>query len=53
MKKRTGHFMPVELLDSQFETLEEPHDAITVSVDKSPQEITEEIICNIKRIPGI
>lgn len=44
MKKRTGHFMPVELLDSQIQTLEEPHDAIIVDTTRSPEEIVEEII---------
>ena len=32
MKERTGHFMPVELLKSQFETLEAPENAIRVPV---------------------
>ena len=32
MKHRAGHFMPVKLLKSQFETLEEPRDALTVNL---------------------
>lgn len=44
MAERTGHYMPEELLDSQFDALEPPHDAITVSVDKTPEQIIEEIL---------
>ncbi|MGH7074375.1 MAG: gluconokinase [Stellaceae bacterium] len=44
---RHGHFMPAELLKSQFETLEEPipqEHAITISVGKPPIAIVDEII---------
>jgi gluconokinase len=44
LEKRFGHFMPPELLESQFTTLEEPADAITVEIDKTPVEIVEEIV---------
>lgn len=44
---RTDHFMPEELLESQFEALEEPEDAITVSVDQTPDEIINFIISQI------
>jgi len=44
MRRRRGHFMPANLLDSQFEALEEPLDAVIVDVDKSPEEIVEHII---------
>lgn len=40
---RDNHYMPPRLLRSQFEALEEPDDAITVSVDPSPKTIVEEI----------
>ena len=45
LKKREGHYMPADLLDSQFEALEEPRarDVITVSVDQSPEKIIREI----------
>lgn len=36
---RTGHFMHQDLLASQFETLEEPGDALTVAIDESPDRI--------------
>jgi gluconokinase len=44
LKNRTGHFMPPALLDSQFAILEPPADALTFSVEKSPEEIVEELI---------
>lgn len=37
--QRKGHFMPADLLKSQFNTLEAPADAITVSIMLSPEEI--------------
>jgi gluconate kinase len=40
---RKGHFMNPGLLDSQFEILEPPEDAIRVDVTGSPQEIADEI----------
>ena len=36
--KRVHQYMPASLLDSQFDSLEVPHDAITVSVDGSVDE---------------
>ena len=44
MQARANHFMPPELLQSQFRTLEEPAHAITVSIDQSIEEIVEEIV---------
>jgi gluconokinase len=44
---RQGHFMPIGLLESQFETLEEPgpeEHPIVVSVDAEPRAITNEIV---------
>ncbi|NXE56974.1 GNTK gluconokinase, partial [Casuarius casuarius] len=46
LEKRRGHFMPPELLKSQFDTLEPPRapeNFITVSVEKSLSEIVLEI----------
>lgn len=46
LEKRTGHFMPPELLKSQFDTLEPPsapENFITVSLEKSLPEIVLEI----------
>lgn len=47
MEKRAGHFMPGSLLDSQFEAIEEPNEAITVSIDQNPNAIVEEILRQI------
>jgi gluconokinase len=43
LSKRHGHFMNPELLDSQFETLEEPEGAARVDVSLSPDQIVESI----------
>ncbi|MEH3113081.1 gluconokinase [Pedobacter terrae] len=46
--KRAHQYMPSSLLQSQFETLEEPQadepDVFTVSIDQSISEIVEEIV---------
>ncbi|SMO46851.1 gluconokinase [Fodinibius sediminis] len=44
LSERTGHFMPESLLKSQFETLEEPDEAITVSVDRPPEAVVSAIL---------
>ena len=44
LENRRGHFMPAALLDSQLATLEPPADALTFSVEKSPEEIVAELI---------
>jgi gluconokinase len=40
---RRGHFAKQDLLASQFATLEEPADAITVDATHSPEEIVSEV----------
>jgi len=50
---RFGHFMPVDLLDSQFAALQEPgrdEKAITVMVDRSPDEIAAEIQARLSEL---
>ena len=44
MQARKDHFMPVDLLRSQFDTLEIPKDAIYADISKSPDEIVGDII---------
>jgi len=39
LEKRSNHFMPKELLKSQFEALEVPKDAIDISIKHSPEKI--------------
>lgn len=46
---RKDHFMPEHLLQSQFKALEEPQQAITVSVDQPPEEIVEEIMDRLSK----
>jgi gluconokinase len=43
LRQRHGHFATDKLLASQFATLEEPEDAITVDVSGTPEEIVGEI----------
>jgi gluconokinase len=40
---RHGHFTGEQILASQFATLEEPTDAVTVDISGSPEEIVDEI----------
>ncbi len=40
---RAGHFFDPRLLQSQFDTLEEPADAIVVEISKTPEQIADEI----------
>lgn len=47
MVQRTGHFMPTGLLDSQFDTLEEPLDAIVVDIELTPDEIVSAILSQL------
>ncbi|MBI1169927.1 AAA family ATPase [bacterium] len=46
MARRSGHYMPLSLLDSQFAALEAPgpDEAITVSIDQTPEAIVAEIL---------
>jgi gluconokinase len=41
---RHGHFAGESILADQFANLEEPQDAITVSIDSSPEEIVNHIL---------
>lgn len=46
---RSGHYMPLSLLRSQFQALEQPFDdeAITVPVDDPPMTIVDQVISSI------
>ncbi len=44
---RRDHFMPGSLLESQFQVLEEPEDAIVMDLDHTPREIVEKIIVEL------
>lgn len=47
---RTGHFFDPSLLQSQLDTLEEPgvDEAITVSIDLTPERIVDEVLDQLK-----
>lgn len=49
LRERVHRYMPATLLDSQFEALEEPADAVVVDIAPEP----EEIVCQIRRELGI
>lgn len=50
LEQRKGHYMPKSLLDSQFETLEEPtsKDVISITVNKNPSEVLKNILEKIR-----
>jgi gluconokinase len=43
LKNRKGHFASSDLLDSQFDVLQEPESAIVVCITPSPQDIVAEV----------
>lgn len=52
MECRTGHFMPVPLLDSQIATLEPPQadeQVITANIDQPPEQVVATLVEGIQR----
>jgi gluconokinase len=51
LSNRTGHFFDPLLLQSQFDALEEPgeDEALTVSIELTPEAIVDEIVKGLKR----
>jgi gluconokinase len=45
--EQRDHFMPPALLDSQFNTLEEPREAIAVDIELSPDDIVRMILDHV------
>lgn len=43
MQNRTGHYMKANMLQSQFDLLEEPVDALIVDIQQEPEKILKEI----------
>lgn len=41
LSERKNHYMPVKLLRSQFDALEEPKDVLTIDISHTPQEIIQ------------
>jgi carbohydrate kinase (thermoresistant glucokinase family) len=50
LKHRNDHFMPATLLESQISTLEEPTDALTVSIEQPLDQVVAEIL---ERLAGM
>jgi gluconokinase len=48
LKQRRDHFMTSELLQSQFETMEEPRGVLTVDICQPPQAVVREIMRALK-----
>jgi carbohydrate kinase (thermoresistant glucokinase family) len=44
LEQRSGHFMPPNLLQSQFDVLEPPTKAICISIELEPKEIINDIL---------
>lgn len=44
LRARQGHFMPPELLRSQYEALEEPEDALVIDVHDALEKVVERIV---------
>ena len=47
MQSRSGHYMKPAMLASQFAALEEPSDALTVSIDAAPEQIVSQVISEL------
>ena len=48
-QQRPGHFMPQGLVPSQFETLEEPKDALLIEATLAPQKIAAAVIADLRK----
>jgi gluconokinase len=48
MEKRTDHYMKPHMLKSQFETLEEPANALTMDISMSLDDIAQELLKHMK-----
>lgn len=48
LSMRNDHYMKPQMLQSQFETLEEPANALTVDISRSINDIVQEILIGLK-----
>jgi gluconokinase len=48
LRNRGAHFMNPDLLQGQFDTLEEPRDAIVVDIAAAPEAIVNEIVAGLE-----
>ena len=49
MEERAGHFMPADLLQSQFDTLEPPQNALIYNITLSPESIIKDVIKKLEK----
>ena len=49
LSRRVDHFFNPVLLSSQFEALEEPHDALTVDIAQTPDALVSDIVTALRR----
>jgi len=52
MKHRQKHFMKANMLDSQFEALEEPSDAVVVDISLPSSAIVAQILAQLRQLPS-
>lgn len=52
MRSREGHYMKADMLKSQFETLEEPKNVLTLSITEPPEQLIERIINKLNLAPS-
>jgi gluconokinase len=52
LRSRQGHFADEHILAGQFADLEEPSDAVTVDIGRSPEEIVDEICRRLRLAPA-
>lgn len=50
LRSRTGHFAGETLLASQFATLEEPSEGVTIDIDQTPAQIVDEAIRRLQLV---
>ncbi len=50
ISRRSGHFVPASLLDSQLETLEPPSDAWVLDIRESPAELVDGLVARLKKV---
>ncbi len=50
LRHRQGHFAHEDLVHSQFETLEEPTDAITIDVSENPENVIETAVSAVQKL---
>ncbi len=53
LEHRTGHFATADLLGSQLATLEAPQDAIVADIARTPKEIVQGILGELRRDPVV